>query len=204
MDDLNQYTLVGQVITPEGNTFTGTFYLYFYKAEGPSVHSQYFKNTSTDLAANRCFYGIDNSFILVYSDGNVVDKQNKIVGMYRNNAKLDAFDMEAVLAAEQGKIDKERAAAKKVVSDRKEMESRFGKKYTDAFYSGKVIVGMPWKLVEMGNDAHSFKDFYSLLPYLERSTSNRSVKCYSMVADNFRYIGLLWVENDKVSSITYF
>lgn len=141
---------------------------------------------------------------LFLGTGDLIDKNGKIIAIYSGGKPLDEFDMASELAARQGRLDKEREAVKKAISDRKALESKYGKKFTDAFYAGKVVVGMPWALVEMGNDAHSFKDFYSLLPYIDRTSSTGNSKSYSMLADNFRYIGLIWFKDDKVSSITFF
>lgn len=213
INDFDRYTFEGQIINARGEIFKGTFYMFYKHCDGypifyknllqkPALHSSYLKSVSDYLT--HCWRGLDDPFRIVMYDGNTIDKNNKIVAMYRDGYKLDDFDMEAALAAEQGKIDKEKAAAEKAISERKALESKYGKKYTDALYEGKVIVGMPWALVEIGNNAHSFKDFYSLLPYMDRTSGAGNSRCYSMLADNFRYIGLIWIKDDKVSSIIFY
>lgn len=211
--DFDRYTFNGQIINAEGEVFKGTFYMFYEHIKDlsifsknllnkPALHSSYLKSVSDYLT--HCYRGLDDPFRITMYNGNTIDKNHKIVAMYRDGVKLDDFDMEAMLAAEQGKIDKEKAAAEKAISERKALESKYGKKYSDALYEGKVIVGMPWALVEIGNNAHSFKDFYSLLPYMDRTSGAGNSRCYSMLADNFKYIGLIWIKDNKVSSITFY
>ena len=198
-------SLEGCVYINNGETFKGKVYLYYlqgdsYKQYAPK--SKYLK--SIFVREKFPNLGFDNIAALSFIEGNVIDKSNKLVAMYKDNVKLDEFDMASLAAAEQGKIDKARAEAQKAASERKALTSKYGKKYADAFYEGKVIVGMPWELVQLGIDAHSFKDFYTALISIDRSSGFGKTQCYSLYGDDFTHRGHMWISNNAVESITLY
>ena len=199
----------GRVITSEGDTYTGSFRVLLegeqrsYMPKSPYLRA-FFKD-KIDKEDNRLpFYGIDNITAILFGDGNVVNKDNTIVAMYRDSEQLDELDMASVLAAEQGRIDRMKADAEKAASEKTAITNKYGKKYADAFFAGKAIVGMPWSLVEIGLNAHSFKNFYTALLSFERQSGNGKKKCYSLIGDNFAYVGNMWVANGAIESITYY
>lgn len=198
----------GIIVTSEGNTFTGSFRVLFRdEIRNYLPRSQYLRTLCKEkIEDDSRFprYGIDNIVGIVPGDGNVVNKENKIVAMYENSILLDEFDMASKLAAEQGRIDREREAAKKAASEKVAITNKYGKKYADAFFAGKVIVGMPWSLVEIGLDAHSFSNFYTALLSYERNSASGTKSCYSLIGDDLGNVGHMWVANGAVESISYY
>ncbi|MCR5326553.1 MAG: hypothetical protein K6E37_07400 [Bacteroidales bacterium] len=193
----------GRIIRSDGSTFTGTFAVVTkYDKDGTQFKSNYLKNVLSEYK-HRTF-GFGDIIAIIFSNGNLVDKDNKIIGMYRGRRKLDEFDMESVRAAEQGKIDKAKADAAKAAKEKSAIVSKYGKKYSDAFFAGKVIVGMPWDLVQLGLDAHSFKDFYTALISIDRKSDYGHTQCYSLYGDNLERRGNIWVKNGVVESITLY
>ena len=211
-EDSSGYGCEGSVILEDGSTFTGTFWVslsdekFCYDPKSPYIKELFGNNlTHGDESYPHCpWYGLDNIIGISLGDGSVVNKENKIVAIYKNYKQLDEFDMASELAAAQGKIDRERAAAKKAASEKAAITSKYGQKYANAFFAGKVIVGMPWSLVEIGIDAHSFKTFYTALLSIERQTAGGSRKCYELIGDDLSIVGNMWVYNGAVQSVTYF
>lgn len=204
-DTLRHQTTKGYVYFNNGESFKGKVYLYFlqgdaYKHCAPK--SKYLKEIFDE--AKFKYLGFDNIVAVSFIEGNVLDKDNKLVAMYKDNKKLDEFDMASVAAAEQGKIDKAQAAAKAAAKAKDALTTKYGKKYADAFLAGKVIVGMPWELVQLGIDAHSFKDFYTALISIDRSSGSGKTECYSLYGDDFTHRGHIWVSNKVVESITLY
>ena len=200
---------IGQVITAEGDEFTGTFRVVLNKDARTYVpKSPYLRDLFGDKVEKENslvpMYGIDNIAGIILGDGNILNKENKIVAMYRKSEQLDEFDMASELAAEQGRVDREKAAAKKAASEKAAITNKYGKKYADAFFAGKLIVGMPWSLVAIGLDAHSFKNFYTALLSYERESSSGTRECFSLIGYNFSHVGHMWIKNDVVESVTYY
>lgn len=200
----------GNVITDDGSTFTGKYgVLLSGEKRNYAPKSQYlvalFGDRSKKSDDYTCPpYGINNIAGIFLINGTVVNKDNKIVAMYQDAKMLDEFDMASVLAVEQGKLDNARAAAKKAASEKASITSKYGSKYADAFFAGKVIVGMPWKLVQIGLDAHSFKSFYTALLSIERQSSSGNRQLYSLIGDDLSTVGHIWVKNGSVESVTYY
>lgn len=212
--------LEGTIVTADGETFTGLFGIKYnvedrrygggYNKDAVRNYnpkSKYLNSLSGDSKKDFSIwpqYGIDNILGVYPEKGTVVNKENKIVAMYENAKQLDEFDMASEMAAEQGKIDRAIAQAKKAASQKESITAKYGKKYADAFFAGKVIVGMPWSLVSIGLEAHSFNDFYTALLSIDRTSSYGSRKCYSLYGDNLAYVGHIWVVNGAVESITLY
>ena len=197
------HTQEGTIVMNDGSLFSGTFWVItLYDKPTCALKSEYLKNMLAE--STRRHYSFDDIMALVYFDGNVVDKDNNIIGMYRNGKKLDEFDMESLRAAEQGKIAKEKAAAEKAAKEKNAIISKYGKKYADAFFAGKVIVGMPMELVQIGLDAHSFKDFYTALISIDRTSAYGHTQCYSLRGSNYAHVGNMWIRNGVVESITIY
>lgn len=201
--------LEGQVVTDEGTTFTGTFSVLFngerqqFIPKSPYLR-ELLNGRTEDKSIMLPFYGYDNIIGISLCDGTVVNKDNKIIAMYEYYRQLDEFDMASKLAAEQGRIDREKAAAKQAASEKAAIANKYGKKYADAFFAGKVIVGMPWKLVEIGLNAHSFKSFYTAFLSYERQSAYGTKQCYSLIGDNLAYVGHIWVTNGVVETVIYY
>lgn len=196
-------TTEGRVVSNDGTMYIGSFQVITdYNEHDAPLRSKYLKNALADYP--RSLYSLDDIIVFIFLDGNVVDKDNNIIGMYRDKKKLDEFEMASVRAAEQGKIDKAKAEAEKAAKEKNAIVSKYGKKYADAFFAGKVIVGMPWDLVQLGLDAHSFKDFYTALISIDRTSDYGHTQCYSLYADNFGHVGNMWVRNGVVESITMY
>ena len=120
--------------------------------------------------------------------------------MYKWGEELDEFDLAAILAAEQGKLEKEKAAYQERKAQKDNLIAKYGQKYVDALYNGEVIVGMPWDLVELGISTQSFKKFtYVTLDY-DRGNSKR----YTLRSYGFSRPGYISVRNDKVESVSYY
>lgn len=199
----------GTVVLEDGSVFTGDFSALISAEErNYQPSSSYIKTlfgdrvNKNDKTCPR--FGIDNIVGICLGNGSVVNKESKIVAMYRDSKQLDEFDMASELAAEQGRIDREKAAAKKAASEKAAITSKYGQKYANAFFAGKVVVGMPWSLIEIGLDAHSFKNFYTALLSLERQTAGGTVRIYSLIGDDLRTVGSMRVNNGAVQSITYY
>ena len=199
----------GTVVLEDGSVFTGDFSALISAEErNYQPSSSYIKTlfgdrvNKNDKTCPR--FGIDNIVGICLGNGSVVNKGSKIVAMYRDSKQLDELDMASELAAEQGRIDREKAAAKKAASEKAAITSKYGQKYANAFFAGKVVVGMPWSLVEIGLDAHSFKNFYTALLSLERQTAGGIVRIYSLIGDDLRTVGSMRVNNGAVQSITYY
>lgn len=196
-------TQKGRIITSGKETFIGTFDVITKREQnGTPLASNYLRAALADYPKK--LHGFGDIFAFAYENGNVLDKDNKIVAMYRKSKKLDDFDMESELAAEQGKIDKEKAAAQAAAKEKNALTTKYGKKYADAFLAGKVIVGMPWELVQLGLEAHSFKDFYTALLSVDRSSEYGKTECYSLYSGDFSHIGNMWIRNNAVESITLY
>lgn len=193
-------TCKGQVISGNGNTFSGRFSCVSKVGATCQLMSPYLQKLIGTNADSGRYYPSG----IVLCDGNTVNKENKIVAMYRDCKQLDEFDMAAELAAKQGEIDKQRAAAKAAANEKKTITTKYGSKYADAFFAGNIIVGMPWSLVQIGLDAHSFKNFYSALLSMERESAYGKRQLYSLVGDDLTYVGHMWVANGAVESITYY
>lgn len=202
----------GKVILEDGSTFTGNFNVllqgekYDYQPKSSYIKTLFGDDIKNGETTGHYYpwYGIDNVAGIYLGNGSVVNKENKIVAMYKDSKQLDEFDMASELAAEQGRIDREKAAAKKAASEKAAITSKYGQKYANAFFAGKVVVGMPWSLVEIGLDAHSFKNFYTALLSLERQTAGGIVRIYSLIGDDLRTVGSMRVNNGAVQSITYY
>ena len=199
--------LTGSIVFRDGSKFSGTFYVAFNKTmerrEIP-VRSPYIKQVSEKMGNKGCILGFDNFAAILFNDGNLVNKENKLVAMYRNTKRLDEFDMASEIAAEQGRIDQAAAAAKKAIIEKNAIIAKYGKKNADAFFAGKVIVGMPLEMVELGLKAESFKDFSFAMLSIDRSSAYGHSQCLSLYDDHTRYVGFIWVIDDKVSSVTFY
>ncbi|MBR3074948.1 MAG: hypothetical protein IKH11_04225 [Bacteroidales bacterium] len=155
------HTETGKIVASDGKIYCGTFQVIAnYNEPSAALKSEYLKNTLAEYSLP--IYSFDDIQAFMFLNGNVVDKDNKIVGMYRDRKKLDEFDMESVRA------------------------------------------GMPWELVRIGLDAHSFKDFYTALISIDRTSEYGNTQCYSLYGDNFRHLGNMWVRNGTVESITMY
>ncbi len=193
-------TMEGRIATREGETFTGTFVVISDKEHYCAEHpSPYFRNIFKDYPDS--LYSFDAISGILYENGNVVNKKNQVVAMYRDKNKLDEFDMQAQLAAEQGKINQAKAEAEKAAKEKNAMISKYGKKNVDAFFAGKIIVGMPWSLVELGVNANSFKDFTFTTLSIDRGSS----KCYDLYNYGFYdKVGFVWVKDGIITSIMFY
>ena len=188
--------LNGQVFIEDGSIYIGNFRVMMDKKDA-SVKSKYLRNL---LSAK----GLGNVVGVYFTDGKIVTKNNKIVAVYRYGKKLDDFDMASVVSVEQGKIDREKAEAKKAAMEQNAILKKYGKKYANAFFSGKIIVGMPWSLVEIGLKAHSFKNFYMAILTANHYSSYGNSQRYSLVGHNLGYVGYMQVVNGRVETVTYY
>lgn len=192
----------GKVFLEDGSTFIGKFHVILEGADPPLAQpkSSYLKS----LFDTNPMYGINDIAGVAIKDGYIVNKENEIVAIYRDSKQLDEFDMASELAAMQGRVDREIAAAKKAASERAAITSKYGQKYANAFFAGDVVVGMPWSLVQIGLDAHSFKRFYTVFLSVEHQTAGGTIKKYSLISSGFARVGSMWVSNGTVQSITYY
>ena len=200
--EISRQVIEGSVVTKDNEVFTGTIGLYYLTNGSYLPKSQYLKTVyDYNKFPKR---GFDNIVGISFVDGNVVNKDNQIVAIFRDYKKLDEFDIASLRAAEQGKIDKARAEAEQAAKEKNAITTKFGKKYADAFFEGKVIVGMPWELVQIGLSAHSFNDFYCALLSIDSSSGYGKSQCYSLYGDDFTHRGHIWVRNNVVEYITLY
>ena len=126
------------------------------------------------------------------------------LSIYRDSKQLDEIYMASVLAVMQGRIEREKAAAKKEASERAAITAKYGQKYANAFFAGEVVVGMPWSLVQIGLKAHSFKEFYQVVLSVEHQNGRETTQLYTLISSGFARVGSMWVSNGTVQSITYY
>ena len=196
----------GQVVTEEGNMFSGLFNVLLmgdlrsYLPKSPYLQALCNGKIGQE---NYTFphYGFDNIECVLLAEGNVVNKDNKIIAMYRDEKQLDELDMASELAAEQGRIDREKAEAQKAANEKSAIINKYGKKYADAFFAGDIIIGMPWSLVELGEKNGSFKNF----TFTTLSIDHGSSKCYNLYYWGFNdRVGFVWVKNGAITSIVFY
>ena len=203
------YSVLGRVIMSDGRTFSGNFVVWTTgERRDYTPRSQHLRalcdNNFEDFKNMFPAYGIDNVRGIKLYTGTLVSKDNKVMAMYDSYKELDDLDMAAELAAEQGRIDREKATAQKAAKEKTVITKKYGKKYADAFFAGNVIVGMPWSLVEIGLNAHSFKSFYTALFSFERQSGSGKKECYTLIGDNLTDVGHMWIVNGKVESISFY
>ena len=191
----------GKVFFEDGSTFIGEFDIildedWYETSKQPK--SPYLQSSRNSIGGINLIVGIS------IKDGNIVNKENEIVAIYRDSKQLDEIDMASVLAAMQGRIEREKAAAKKEASERAAITAKYGQKYANAFFAGEVVVGMPWSLVQIGLKAHSFKDFYQVVLSVEHQNGRETAQLYTLISSGFARVGSMWVSNGTVQSITYY
>ena len=191
----------GKVFFEDGSTFIGEFDLILDKdwnETSKQPKSPYLQSSRISIGGINLIVGVS------IKDGNIVNKENEIVAIYRDSKQLDEIDMASVLAVMQGRIEREKAAAKKEASERAAITAKYGQKYANAFFAGDVVVGMPWSLVQIGLKAHSFKEFYQVALSVEHQNGRETTQIYTLISSGFARVGSMWVSNGAVQSITYY
>lgn len=190
----------GTILLDNNKLYEGTFSITTDESREETIASPYLHSFFLQYFRDNLDYGLNSITGFKCIDGRVIDNNGAIVGMYKWGKELDEFDLAAVLAAEQGKLEREKAAAQERKARKDNLIAKFGQKYVDALYDGEVIVGMPWELVELGVSTHSFKKFtYTTLNYTRGNS-----KCYSLRSYGYSRPGYLWVTNGKVESVSYY
>ncbi|MBR5034413.1 MAG: hypothetical protein IKX71_03825 [Bacteroidales bacterium] len=189
----------GTIHMNDNKLYEGTFFLVKDQSIEGTYSSPYLETFFLQYFPNS--KGLLKSITgFICQDGRITDQSGNIVGMYKNGKELDEFDLASVLAAEQGKLERELAAAQERKAQRDNLDQKYGKEYVDAMYNGEVIVGMPWDLVELGISTQSFKKFtYVTLDY-DRGNSKR----YTLRSYGFSRPGYISVRNGKVESVSYY
>lgn len=191
----------GKVFFQDGSTFIGEFDFILDKdwyETSKQPKSPYLQSSRNSIGGINLIVGIS------IKDGNIVNKENEIVAIYRDSKQLDEIDMASELAAMQGRIEREKAAAKKEASERAAITAKYGQKYANAFFAGEVVVGMPWSLVQIGLKAHSFKEFHQVALSVEHQNGRETTQIYTLISSGFARVGSMWVSNGTVQSITYY
>ena len=194
-------TIDGKVFFEDGSTFIGEFDLILDKdwwETSKQPKSPYLQSSRNSIGGINVIVGVS------IKDGNIVNKENEIVAIYRDSKQLDEIDMASVLAVMQGRIEREKAAAKKEASERAAITAKYGQKYANAFFAGDVVVGMPWSLVQIGLKAHSFKEFYQVALSVEHQNGRETTQLYTLISSGFARVGSMVVSNGTVQSITYY
>lgn len=138
-------------------------------------------------------------------DGELMDKDGKIIDVFRNGEKLDDFDKMSVISAKQAQIDKEKKAAADAMAQKEMIYKKYGKLSADALYNGEVVVGMSEQLFIIGANNYVFKKFSIVNKSIENSDYSR---CYDLYKLNSNFslvsVGYIWARDGKISSIHYY
>lgn len=138
-------------------------------------------------------------------DGELMDKDGKIIDVFRNGEKLDDFDKMSVIGAKQAQIDKEKKAAADAIAQKEMIYKKYGKLSADALYNGEVVVGMSEQLFIIGANNYVFKKFSIVNKSIENSDYSR---CYDLYKLNSNFslvsVGYIWARDGKISSIHYY
>lgn len=133
-----------------------------------------------------------------------MDKDGKIIDVFRNGEKLDDFDKMSVISAKQAQIDKEKKATADAIAQKETIYKKYGKLSADALYNGEVVVGMSEQLFIIGANNYVFKKF----SIVNKSIENSDSCCYDLYKLNSNFslvsVGYIWARDGKISSIHYY
>lgn len=175
---------------------------YYYK------EYSWLKNTSLENKGYPLLFSplvIGNIAKVLPYDGELMDKDGKIIDVFRNGEKLDDFDKMSVISAKQAQIDKEKKAAADAMAQKEMIYKKYGKLSADALYNGEVVVGMSEQLFIIGANNYVFKKFSIVNKSIENSDYSR---CYDLYKLNSNFslvsVGYIWARDGKISSIHYY
>lgn len=175
---------------------------YYYK------EYSWLKNTSLENKGYPLLFSplvIGNIAKVLPYDGELMDKDGKIIDVFRNGEKLDDFDKMSVIGAKQAQIDKEKKAAADAIAQKEMIYKKYGKLSADALYNGEVVVGMSEQLFIIGANNYVFKKFSIVNKSIENSDYSR---CYDLYKLNSNFslvsVGYIWARDGKISSIHYY